>query len=114
MPKVKNMKNQLETSSGKESEALCRAVLSLRNLVEAKRFFRDLLTEPEIDEFSRRWRAAVMLDEGISYLKIQEATGLSSTTVARISDWLNNGTGGYRLMLDRLHGHNAVRRKVFH
>ncbi len=85
------------------SEELYTAILSLKTLDESKRFFRDLLTEEEIEEFSKRWQVARMLDEGIPYTTIQEKTGLSSTTVARISRWLKKGTEGYRLVLDRQH-----------
>ncbi len=83
------------------SESLYVATLSLKTLAEAKRFFRDLLTEEEIEELSKRWQTAQMLDQGLSYVAIQEKTGLSSTTVARISRWLQQGKGGYRLVLDR-------------
>lgn len=86
----------------RNSEALFQSILALKNMDEAKRFFRDLLSEQEIIEFSKRWQAAQMLNENIRYTKIQKATGLSSTTVARISKWLNDGMGGYRLMLDRM------------
>lgn len=81
---------------------LFEAILTLDNIEEAKIFFRDLLTESEIKEFSKRWQTVQMLDQGISYSKIEKKTGLSSTTVARISKWLNKGKGGYRLILDRL------------
>jgi len=86
----------------KTTEDLLKATLELRNLNEAKRFFRDLLTEAEIIEFAKRWQTARMLDEKIPYSKIEKKTGLSSTTIARVSKWLNKGKGGYRLMLDRL------------
>jgi len=76
--------------------------LALKDLKEAKMFLRDLLTEPEIIEFANRWQAAKMLDKKISYSKIEKETGLSSTTIARISKWLNLGSGGYKLMIDRL------------
>ena len=82
------------------------AILALENQSEAKKFFRDLLTEPEIIEFSNRWQAAQMLNKNISYAKITKNTGLSSTTVARISKWLNRGLGGYKLILKRLGLHH--------
>lgn len=85
---------------------LCQAILTLKNLQEAKCFLRDLLTEQEIIEFGKRWRAAKMLDEKTSYLKIERETGLSSTTVARVSKWLNRGKGGYKLILKRLKNHH--------
>ena len=86
----------------KTTEALYEAILSLRNLKETKRFFRDLLTEPEIVEFGNRFKAAGMLNGKFSYREIICETGLSSRTVARISKWLNGGTGGYKLMLKRI------------
>lgn len=85
-----------------KSTDLFATILMLSNIDEAKRFFRDLLSEQEIAEFARRWQAAQMLDQKISYTTIQKETGLSSTTVARISKWLTNGMDGYRLMLDRI------------
>jgi len=88
---------------------LLKTVLVLKNLKEAKRFFRDLLTEAELIEFGNRWLAAKMLSKNISYTAICGKTGLSSTTIARISNWLKNGRGGYKLMLNRLamHHHNS-------
>ncbi|MDG1950447.1 MAG: YerC/YecD family TrpR-related protein [bacterium] len=89
----------------KNTEDLFLTILALENLEEAKMFFRDLMTENEIKEFSRRWQAARMLDEGKPYLAIQEETGLSSRTVARISKWLQSGMDGYKLMLNRMDHH---------
>jgi len=94
------MKNKWDNS---ESEDLFRAILTLNTLSEAKRFFRDLLTENEIIEFATRWQAAQMLANDVPYSQIEKETRLSSTTVARISKWLNSGMGGYKLILNRLH-----------
>jgi len=91
----------------KTTENLLLAVLKLKNISEAKKFFRDLLTQQEIIEFGKRWQAAKMLADKVSYVEIEKKTGLSSTTIARISKWLNKGMGGYKLMLNRLH-HNPV------
>ncbi len=92
-----------------KTESLIKAVLALRNKAEAKKFLRDLLTQDEIAEFGNRWQAAQMLSDKISYTTIRGKTGLSSATIARISSWLKNGMGGYRLMLNRtaLHHHNS-------
>ena len=81
--------------------ALYRAILSLRSEPEAGMFFRDLLTETEIREFAERWKAARMLAAGVPYTEIIGATGLSSTTVARVARWVKRGTGGYLLALKR-------------
>lgn len=93
----------------KKTTNLYKAILSLKNQVEARKFFRDLLTEGEIIEFGNRWQAAQMLSQNIQYPKIQAATGLSSRTIARISKWLNQGKGGYKLMINRLNHHNFSR-----
>lgn len=81
---------------------LTEAVLSLKTSDEMKKFLRDLLTEQELVEFGNRWQAANMLNEKVPYSKIEKETGLSSTTVARISKWLKKGLGGYKLVLERL------------
>jgi TrpR-related protein YerC/YecD len=103
---VKMKKNVLKIGKTKD---LFKSIISLKNTDEAKRFFRDLLTEQELIEFGNRWKAAQMLNQGISYVEIVKETGLSSTTVARISKWLNEGMGGYKLMLKRLH-RNSIKR----
>jgi TrpR-related protein YerC/YecD len=87
--------------NNQKTEELFEAIMNLKNTNEAKKFFRDLLTEQEIIEFGKRWQAAKMLSEGIAYPLIEKETGLSSTTVARVSKWLNKGMGGYKLVLKR-------------
>jgi ATP phosphoribosyltransferase len=83
------------------TDELMEAILALQDLDEAKSFFRDLLTENELNEFANRWTAAQLLSDKVPYAAIVKQTGLSSTTVARISKWLWQGMGGYQLMLDR-------------
>jgi len=95
-----------EKWNNEDSDALFRAVLALRTVDEARRFFRDLLTEKELIEFSHRWKAAWMLDRGVPYKEIERATWMSSTTVARVKRWLASGKGGYRLILARLKGNS--------
>jgi len=92
----------------KTTEDLLKSILKLNNLGEAKKFFRDLLTEEEIIEFGKRWQVARMLAENVSYEEIVKKTGLSSRTIARISKWLNNGMGGYKLMLNKINHHHNL------
>ncbi len=84
------------------TDDLFTAILSLKKIDEAQRFFRDLLTETEILEFSNRWKVAQMLSKNISYSKIEKRTNMSTTTIARISKWLNNGMNGYKLIIKRV------------
>ncbi len=59
------------------------------------RLLEDLFTIREIRESSQRLSVARMLADGRSYAKIEEATGASATTIARVSKCLSYGTGGY-------------------
>ena len=72
----------------------CLSILQKKKEIGA--FLRDLLTEQELLEISRRWEAAKLLSEKVSYVQIGKQTGLSSTTIARVSRWLKDGKGGYR------------------
>jgi len=84
------------------TDALFDAVMRLDSREELQRFFRDLCTRHELEELSARWAVVQLLDDGLSYRRIAEATGVSTTTVTRINEWLNHGTGGYRIALQRL------------
>ena len=92
----------------KENKQLIRAILSLKTSDEAKRFLRDLMTEKEIVEFTKRLQTAEMLTAKVPYSVIEQKTGLSSTTVARVSKWLNGKEGGYKTIISRLHHHNSI------
>ena len=61
----------------------------------------DLCTISELHEMAQRLNVAFMLDSGESYIAIQEKTGASATTIARVSKCLNYGAGGYRFIIDR-------------
>lgn len=86
----------------KKNKQLVTAILALKNSDETTRFLRDLMTEKEILEFSNRLEAASLLSKDVQYNTIIETTGLSSTTIARISKWLKGSLGGYKLILNRI------------
>lgn len=75
---------------------LAKVLTQINDLDVMKNFMRDVMTDKEVAELSSRFKAAKMLIQGEKYAKIVEETKLSSRTVARISDWLKNGAGGYR------------------
>lgn len=95
-----------------ENKALIKALLALKNEDEVRRFLRDLMTEGEILEFAKRLRAAVLLTDKVSYSDIVKETGLSSTTVARVSKWLKGKGGGYRKVLHRLHSKKSSKVRI--
>ncbi len=85
-----------------DSEALLDAILALGDRDEAALFFRDLCTLRELEEMTHRWAVARLLATGLPYREIAARAGSSTATVTRINQWLQHGTGGYRMMLDRL------------
>jgi TrpR-related protein YerC/YecD len=86
----------------KDIDDLFVAITRLENLEECRKFLRDLLTETEIREFAERWKVARMLSQGVPYTTIEDETGLSSRTIARVHKWVKQGKGGYTMMLKRL------------
>ena len=90
----------------KKTDNLFKAIISINSVKEAEKFFRDLCTIEELKEMSERWEIARLINKGVSYRKISEKLGVSTTTVSRVALWLNNGEGGYRLLLDRFYHHN--------
>jgi len=78
------------------------AVLELGSLAEARAFLSDIFTESEIQEAAKRWKVAKLLNFGASYRKIERVTGMSSATISRIKKKMEDGSGGYGLMIDKL------------
>lgn len=83
-------------------EALLEVFVGVKDTDTAFALIEDLFTIREIRETSQRLAVARMLDEGKPYVAIEEATGASATTIARVSKALNYGSGGYRCALDIL------------
>ena len=86
----------------KEINKLYDAIVSIEERKECEEFLRDLLTETELNEVATRWLVARLLNKGTTYIEIENITGLSSTTVARVHKWLKKSKGGYVAMLDKI------------
>ena len=91
MKKAKNLK----------LESLFETILTLKNTKECENFLTDLCTKSELKCMSERWEALKLIEQGLPYREIAKKTGTSTATVTRIAHWLNNGTGGYKMALDR-------------
>ncbi|MCX6824587.1 MAG: YerC/YecD family TrpR-related protein [candidate division SR1 bacterium] len=83
----------------KASLNLQKSFLLLKTKREVFSFLRDLLTPDEIMEFSLRLSIAQKLSKGEQYKMIEESTGASSTTIARVAKYLKGEMGGYRRVL---------------
>jgi len=90
------------TFDSPEGESFLKAITKLRTSKEVGQFFSDMFTPDEARKFVSRWKAVQMLFDGVPYVEIQKTTGLSSATIARVSQSLQYGTGGYRKVLERL------------
>jgi TrpR-related protein YerC/YecD len=81
---------------------LYKAISVIKNEEEAQLFFADLCTPAELESMSDRWGAVEALKSGKAYRKIHEDTGVSVTTVGRVSRCISYGNGGYDLIFDRI------------
>lgn len=95
-------KNGIWKEIEQKSPDLIDTFLSLKTEEEAKAFFRDIFSERDLREFAMRWEVAKKLDAGETYEQIQEKSGEAMQTIARISRWLKEGTGGYKMMIERM------------
>ncbi len=95
MPRIRNDRND-------SIDQLFQAILSLQDQDECYRFFGDLLTVQELSAFAQRLQVARMLSNGMTYEAIRAEIATSSSTITRVNTELRYGSGGYRLVLDRL------------
>ncbi len=95
MPRIRNDRSE-------SIDQLFRAILSLQDLDECYRFFGDLLTVQELSAFAQRLQVAGMLSDGKTYEAIRAEIATSSSTITRVNTELRYGSGGYRMVLERL------------
>ena len=76
-------------------EALCRALLSLKDVSTMRAFLHDLCTPAELEALTDRWKVVPYILEGMPYREIHEVTAVSITTIGRVARFLNEGNGGY-------------------
>ena len=84
------------------SDALYRAIVSIQNEEECRKFLDDLCTVSELKAMQQRMDVALLLDEGLIYSEILEKTGASSATISRVNRCLHYGAGGYQTIVPRL------------
>ena len=78
------------------------AILSLKDAEECFHFFKDVCSDTEMLAMEQRFNVAKMLDEGKTYLDIQETTNASTATISRVGRVLSDGTGAVADVLDRM------------
>lgn len=85
-------------------ERLFNAILTLENSEECYSFFEDVCTIQEIDTLAQRLEVAENLTSGKSYQEVNKLTGASTATISRVGKCINYGSGGYKMVIDRLNG----------
>ena len=83
-------------------DTLYRAVLTLKNEEECRRFFQDLCTVSELKAMEQRMDVAMLLDDGMIYSEVLEKTGASTATISRVNRSLQYGAEGYKTVIPRL------------
>ena len=84
-----------------EKNFLFECILSLESVEECYDFFEDLCTTREVEEMSRRIKAARMLADNKVYTEVVGATKLSTATISRVNRCLKDGSDGYARVLER-------------
>ena len=74
-----------------------------------RRLLLDLCTPAEIRTLAERWHVARLLDgTDLTYRKIHDATGVSTTTIVRVARFLKQEQNqGYRQAIDKLESRDA-------
>lgn len=93
---------QIDKLRSQELDDLFDGILALSNKEECYLFFDDICTSNELVALKQRFQVAKLIDEGLTYSKIQEKTGASSATVSRVKRCLDYGSDGYSTVLNRL------------
>ena len=88
----------------KLEKSLQRAFVAIQTTGECERFLQDLCTPAELESFIDRWEVAQLVDQGIPYRQIQQATSVSTATITRVARALVHGSAGYRLIIERTQG----------
>ena len=86
------------------NEEMYKAILTLKTVDEAMKFFDDLCTVTELLAIEQRFQVASCLDDGMIYNDILAETGASSATISRVNRSLQYGAGGYAIVFDRIKG----------
>lgn len=75
-------------------------IADIKTVDEAHKFFKDFLTDAELETFSKRLAVAYWLQKGRSYANIKTNLKVSSATIATVADSLKSK--GVQLALKKI------------
>ena len=97
-----NYEVDMTNKHNEDIDFLYRCLTSLETVEDCRNFFEDICTTAEIQEMSRRLKAAKMLSDGIVYSEIAARTGLSTATISRVNHCIKYGSDGYLKVLEKI------------
>ena len=92
----------LSEEENKQVDELVRLLVNVDDEQAVSEILLDLFTLREIRDLASRLQVAKMLSSGLSYSEIEKQTGVSATTIARVSKCLTQGSGGYAKAMEIL------------
>lgn len=96
---MKPNRNDSDAYRKRTEDALYRAINTLEDLHQCRNFFKDLCTPAELQALVDRWQVVELLQDNLTYRRINELTGVSVTTIGRVARSLADGFGGYQAAL---------------
>ena len=99
---MKPNRNNSQDHRIRAENALFEAIVSMQNVSECRNLFKDLCTPAELQALIDRWQAVELLQQGLSYRKIHDMTGISVTTIGRVARFLTDGFGGYATAIEKI------------
>lgn len=79
-----------------------KSISSIRSAEEASGLFKDLLGQQEIEMIAKRLKVAEYLLAGQTYEFIQKKISVSTQTIARIQNWMQNSGQACRILIHRV------------
>lgn len=74
----------------------------LKSTIEVKEFFYDFFTKTERVMLAKRLAVAMMIYKNYRYDDIRSILHVSTSTITRVSDWLDKGGDGVKRVLEKL------------
>lgn len=93
----------MEKNNRADLQKLYHVMLCLKDEKECEALFEDLFTISELNAAAQRIKVADMLYHKKTCQSIAEETGASTATVSRVNKCLNYGSGGYKIVLERIY-----------
>ena len=98
---MKPNRNDSASYKKRTEDELLRVLASLSDIHECRNFIKDLCTPAELQAMVDRWQVAQLLQQGLSYRRINDLTGVSVATIGRVARCVGFGFGGYAAVLNR-------------